>query len=201
MAELRLELSKEEQRYADYLKYLQSLAAPESPLPTSISNKGKHHASILMGALLYHTETRLRMYCTGLTPTILHGNEDDSTAYWRVFQDFFQNRVANFGNNTIKIIVQSRKWENDLPFNVLKKSIQQYPGKIEVRVENSQSKKIVNKYWGKDESINFSVFDNTAYRLEYEPGQHIAIASFNDVKVCNELITVFDDMFRVADKF
>ena len=201
MAELKLELSKEEQKYQDYFEYLKDLAATEPPQTTLISNKGEHHASILLGALLCHTERGLKMYCTGLTPTILHKEGENSTAYWTVFQDFFNNKVGQFKDDQIKILVQSKEWENCAPFKIVKESIKKYPKKIEIKVENAKSKCIVKNYWGKDESINFSIYDGKAYRLEYEPKQHKAIASFNDKKISKELTDVFDEMFKVADEY
>lgn len=204
MAELNLELSKEEQKLEGFLNYLKELAAPDPPQATLISNKGHLHASILLGALLCHTEHSLKMYCTGLTPAILHGDEEGEentgTAYWKVFQDFFNTRVGQL-DGQIKILVQSKEWENCPPFKIVIASMLKYPQKIEVKVENVESRKVVTKYWGKNESINFSIYDGKAYRLEYEPKPHIAIASFNDEKMSKELTGVFDDMFKVADKY
>lgn len=201
MAELNLILSKEEQKFQEYLNYLKILAEPTPPKATLISNKGERHASILMGALLNHTEKCLKMYCTGLTPTILHGEGEECTAYWRVFIDFFEKTVDHFGNGSVQILVQSKAWENYPPFEVVKNAMKQYPNKIEIKVENSKSREIVNNYWGKDDSINFSIYDKNAYRLEYEPSKHKAIASFFDPRISNELTLVFDKMFVLADKY
>lgn len=203
MAELNLELSKEENKLVEYLNYLKELAKNDPPKATLISNKGELHASILLGSLLYLTKNKLKMYCTGLTPSLLHGNEgnDDSTAYWKVFQEFFNNRVGNFKDDHIEILVQSKQWENDPPFEVVRKSMREHPQKIKVKVENENSRKVVRDYWGKNESINFSIYDDNAYRLEYEPKQHIAIASLYDKKMNQELTNVFDNMYKVADEY
>lgn len=200
MAELNLTLSKEELKFQEYLNYLKELAAPNPPKSTLISNKGEHHASILMGALLCHTEHNLRMYCMGLTPTILHdgGEANDSTAYWNEFKSFFSNKVNQL-DGKIQILVQKKDWENCEPFNIVRESCQKHQGKIEIKVENTSSREVVNTYWGKDDPINFSIYDNVAYRLEFDPEQHKAIASFNDSVISTELSSVFDKMFEKAD--
>ena len=202
MAELDLVLSKEEQKFQEYLNYLKELAAPTPPKTTLISNKGEHHASILMGALMCHTEHSLKMYCMGLTPTILHAGEDEneSTAYWTVFQNFFNRGIEQIDGN-VQIIVQKTDWEKCRPFEIVRESLQHHQGKIKIKVENDLSREVVNSYWGKKEAINFSIYDDVAYRLEYEPEQHKAIASFNDRAISKELSSVFDKMFAVADNY
>ena len=64
------------------------------------------------------------------------------------------------------------------------------------------SKNILDDYWGKDKKpIDFSVYDEIAYRLEYDPEQFKALASFHNKDISSELTSVFDNMFDVASPF
>ncbi len=205
-AKLEKQEEKDLQYYREYLDGL----AKKNPVSSEIfSNKGKVHASILMATLLINTEHRLDMYCQGLRPGILCGKDENDEdgyrgAYWKAFKDFFNTSIKSgaFGKESVRILIQDEQWINNMPFKVVGKALRDNvtKDKVIVKIISSQARDLIEQSLGKKENTNynFSIYDDNAFRLEYEPDDYLAIGSFNDPSWCNLLREMFNYAFSNA---
>lgn len=208
---IKVKLEKSEERALQYyLDYLIGLANKKSV--EIFSNKGEAHASILMATLLANTEKSVSMYCQGLRPGILSGENDEDPkgwngAYWAEFKKFFDKTIksAAFGSNSVRLLIQSENWLKNQPFKIVAKSLQdnETKDKIKVKIIKPENRDMIEnllgKKNGKNINYNFSVFDNKAFRLEYDPDEYRAIGSFDDVAWCNLLNNLFEKAYKQAD--
>lgn len=203
-------LEKQEEKDLQYYReYLDGLAK-KNPVSSEIfTNKGKVHASILMATLLINTEHRLDMYCQGLRPGILCGRDENDEdgyrgAYWKAFKDFFNTSIKSneFKERSVRILIQDDQWINNMPFKEVGKALRDDITKDKVIVKHilPQARDLIEKSLGKkeDTNYNFSIYDDRAFRLEYEPNEYLAIGSFNDPSWCNLLREMFDYAFNSA---
>lgn len=211
-------VTSEEQEYEYYRDYLNGLAQ-SNPVSTEIfNNSGEIHASILMATLLANTEKKLNMYCQGLRPGILCGmNEGDGMGlegtYWQTFRSFFNEKISknNFGENSVRILIQKVDWVDYQPFKVVRSALKSCNTgkckKIVVKLIEKENEKKIESLLGNiknndkesDESdYNFSVYDDKAFRLEYEPNKYRAIGSFNCESWSSQLNGIFDKAFSSA---
>ena len=196
MAEIKsIELvTKAEKSLEPYKKYLEKFARKEDF--GIITNEGKDHASILMATLLANTDTSIKMYCTGLEPDLL---ENYNGAYWKEFQDFFNNNAKKTVN--VEILIQDDTWfkNKTAPFVTLKNA-KTAGFNISVRQINVSDIQEINTSLGfKDyDNVNFSIFDDKAYRIEYDTRNFKAYSDFDDEKRCVELSGIFDEAFEKA---
>lgn len=205
-------VKREEEEISDYLDYLNNLAkeSREGKSGETFYNKGEAHASLLMAKLLANTEKSLRMYCTGLRPGILCGkNEGDGEgfegAYWKTFKDFFsKTNLAKFKRGSIKILIQRKDWIRNRPFAIVREAQKCYPDIIEIKWIRHNSIGWISKLLRGNGSClgknNFSVFDNRAYRIEYDQNNYLATGSFNDLEMCRQLSYIFDREFKRASQ-
>lgn len=199
-------LNEEEKKLSSYKEYLEDLAINNNN--GVIFNAGKAHASILMATLLANTCKSLKMYCTGLRPDILDGFQG---SYWDVFQKFFERIDSeHFKKNSIQILLQEddrieemkKNPDKITPFSILKKATKKFPNIIVIKKIKADGKKKIEDDLGglpqvkSDYNINFSVFDNKAFRLEYMPKEYKAIGSFDNVDWCKRLSCCFDGVFN-----
>lgn len=202
-------IKEEETKLGSYQAYLDSLAQGTSISSEIFTNKGKAHASILMATLLANTEHDVKMYCQGLSPGILCGaKEKDGTgfegAYWSEFKRFFSETLKSdsFGPNSVKILIQKQDWINNQPFQIISQALQSQKtqGKIIVKQISSESKSEIERVLGNsgNNEYNFAIFDNIAYRLEYNPNDYQANGSFNNPSWCAILNSLFDYAFKSA---
>lgn len=210
------ELKKEsEKALKSYQVYLDGLAQKDPVSSEIFTNKGKEHASILMATLLANTEHSLDMYCQGLRPGILCGKQEGDGegfegAYWQEFKKFFDETITSeqFKENSIRILIQNEQWLENAPFQKISSALrnEKTSKKITVKVikdedklqiENSLGKKVASNY-------NFSIYDEKAFRLEYEPDVYQAIGSFNSPSWCELLSNMFrhsyDDATDITNK-
>lgn len=187
-------VTEAEKSLESYKKYLEKLARKEDD--GTISNEGKDHASILMATLLANTDKSIKMYCTGLKPDLL---ENYNGAYWKEFQDFFNNDAKKTVN--VEILIQDDTWcsQNTPPFQKLKNA-KANGFLISVRQIDPSDIQGINTSLGfkSDDNVNFSIFDGKAYRLEYDVLEYKAISDFDNEKTCTELSNAFDAAFEKA---
>lgn len=200
-----------EKKILYYQKYLNELAQ-RVPTPSSelFRNTDAPFASILMATLLANTEKSMDMYCQGLRPGILCGKDENDSegfcgSYWKIFEKFFSETIKSksFGDGSIRILIQRRDWFTNKPFQVIKNALgnSDMNNKILVRQIREDARKHIENLLGKkndDTNYNFSIFDNKAFRLEYDPDRFKAIGSFNDTTWCNLLKGMFDYAFSTA---
>ncbi|MBR4919095.1 MAG: hypothetical protein IKZ56_13245 [Bacteroidales bacterium] len=192
-----------------YQNYLDGLAQ-KNPVSSEIfSNKGIDHASILMATLLANTDHSMDMYCQGLRPGILCGEQEgDNTgaegAYWYEFKKFFQERIQSddFTNDSIRILIQKKNWIKNAPFRLIREVLANpdLSKKIQVRIISDEARTSIEKALGEDSDVNynFSIYDGKAFRLEYEPDNYRALGSFNSPSWCSLLLKLFDNAFNTA---
>lgn len=196
MAEIKsIELvTKAEKSLESYKEYLEKFAQKVNF--GIIANEGKDHASILLATLLANTDKTIKMYCTGLEPDLL---ENYNGAYWKEFQDFFNNDTKKTVN--VEILIQDATWCNQTtpPFQKLKDA-KAKGFLISVRQINPSDIQEINTSLGfKDyDNVNFSIFDDKAYRIEYDTRNFKAYSDFDDEKRCVELSGIFDEAFEKA---
>lgn len=172
-------------------------------------NDGKRFASLLMATLLQNTHESLKMYCTGLRPGILCGKKEGDGrgyegAYWDAFKNFFSDKNEIFkknGTNKIQILIQTKKWLHYMPFKKVAKCMENHPGYIQVRHIRKNGIAHLFDYLNIDKGgkNNFAIFDDKAYRIEYNPDRFFAEGSFYDPKMCKYLGGIFDYEFENAD--
>lgn len=200
---------EDETNLKSYQDYLTGLAQQEPVSSEIFTNQGKGHASILMATLLSNTEHSLDMYCQGLRPGILCGRKEGDGegyegAYWDEFKNFFREKITSkeFANNSIRILIQSEKWLENAPFKEVSDALkkEETRDKISVRVIRKDDKEWIEDSLGKKASINynFSIYDNKAFRLEYEPDEYHAIGSFNSPSWCDLLSRMFIRSYDAA---
>lgn len=198
---------KEEQDLTYYQEYLDGLAQRDPVSSEVFTNKGRAHASILMATLLANTEHNLDMYCQGLRPGILCGKSEEDPegykgAYWAQFQEFFTNTIKSdaFEKESVRILIQDKQWIGNMPFKIIGKALQNEitKSKIRVKVISTEARNLIEESLGKKENTNynFSIYDNKAFRLEYEPNEYLAIGSFNDSSWCKLLGEMFNYAFE-----
>lgn len=204
------ELKKEEEKaLKPYQEYLNGLAQKDPVSSEIFTNKGKEHASILMATLLANTEHNLDMYCQGLRPGILCGRQEGDGegfegAYWEEFKKFFSETISspNFADNSIRILIQNEQWLEYAPFQKVAEALRNgtTKNKITVKVIKPEDKRQIEESLGKKDSINynFSIYDNKAFRLEYEPDEYQAIGSFNSPSWCELLSNMFQHSYEAA---
>ena len=197
---------KELKLYQDYLDGL----AQKNPVSSEVfSNKGVEHASILMATLLANTDRQISMYCQGLRPGILCGkHEGDGNgyegSYWFEFKKFFKERIKSdsFTKGSIRILIQKKDWIGNAPFRIIIDALvdPKLAEKIQVKLISNEARKNIEKVLGEDKDVNynFSIYDNIAFRLEYEPDNYRALGSFNSPLWCSMLLELFDDAFKTA---
>ena len=205
-----VELINGKEREIDFYRtYLDNIAQGKSISSEIFSNRGKAHASILMATLLANTESSLKLYCRGLTPGILCGKrEGDGTgfegAYWVEFKRFFEETIKpdTFKDNSIQILLQEKTYLNNQPILKIQNALSDdaTKNKIKIKIISSESKENIEKCLGNqnNENYNFAIFDNKAFRLEYNPDNYQAIASFNNPSWCIILTKLFDSAFSNA---
>lgn len=195
----------EEKQSSDYIEYLNNKVKNRIKNKGDLFyNEGKTYASLLMATLLSNTHDSLKMYCTGLRPGILCGkHEGDGLgyegAYWEAFKEFFTEYNINNFKGKIQILIQTKKWLHNLPFKKVFECKRKCPGKIEIGW--IRKKGIGNLFaplnycrgLGKN---NFAIFDERAYRIEYDPDRFLANGSFYDPKMCSFLAGIFDEEFK-----
>lgn len=203
----------EEKNAISYLNYLnEKIEKRESNEGDLFWNDGKTFASLLMATLLSNTHHSLKMYCTGLRPGILCGKKEGDGkgfegAYWEVFKTFFTrsniDKIETVNNiPPIQILIQTDRWKDNLPFKRVFDCQNQCPGKIEIkRIKKSGIQKMFG--WLNNTNTigknNFAIFDNHAYRIEYDPDRFLANGSFYDKNMCKYLGIIFDKEFANSD--
>ena len=207
--ELKQEKEKELESYHSYLNGL----ASQDPTSSDIfSNKGVAHASILMATLMANTDHKIDMYCTGLRPGILCGRDENDPdgfkgAYWEEFKKFFSETIKSVGfkDNSIRILIQEDDWINNAPFRLIGNALRDdnTKNKIKVKIISEESKQQIENVLGKPDkdniNYNFSIFDEKAFRLEYEADSYRALGSFNSSSWSRMLSKLFQDAFDKAD--
>ena len=204
-------IKKEEQEICFYQTYLDNLAQGDSVSSEIFRNKGKAHASILMGTLLANTESSLKLYCRGLTPGILCGKEEKDGdgfegVYWEEFKLFFKDTIKSsaFEEDSVQILIQEDTFLGNQPFMRVREAMQnpELKNKISVRKITADSKAQIDDFLGnkKGEKYNFAIFDGKAFRLEYDPDTYQAIGSFHSLSWCKLLGTLFDTAFEQAEQ-
>ena len=202
-------IKEEEFQLKDYQSFLDKLAHQNPVSSDIISNKNTAHASILMATLLANTEYSMSMYCTGLRPDLLCGKEEGDGngfegAYWAEFKHFFGDVIKDtkFGPNSIKILIQSTEWINNAPFKIIGQALNNTDtaGKIQVRLIAQSMKEQIEDLLGKQEgyNYNFAIFDNKAFRLEFDAENYQALASFNSESWSKFLSKLFEEAFGNA---
>ncbi len=177
-----------EQELKDYQAFLAQLLKNNSS--EIFTNGGKKHASILMEMLLQNTKDRIRMFATGLKPELI-----TSEPYINEFRKLFtpENSVSN-----IQILVEVDDYINDEPFKIVRDAINSKINKhIEVKKITEEDNAIIGEELGYS-PCNFSVFDETKFRLEYDPKAYKAFGSFNHGEWSKKLISLFDEVFARA---
>ena len=205
---------EEEDAIKNYRNYLESLVKDASP--DIFLNKGTAHASVLMATLLKNTHKSVKMYCAGLRPGILCGKEEGANGdekkvgfqgvYWTEFKRLFEKRIedSSFGKNSVKSLIQSDEYLQNMPFKKIKESAarnNEIKNKIEVKRITDSDRAYVKYVLSSikcNGDYNFSVFDNTMFRLEYDIDQYKAIGSFNDPSWCKILNALFDVVYESA---
>ncbi len=195
-----------------YQAYLDDLANQKPTSSDIFSNKGIAHASILMATLMANTEHKMDMYCTGLRPGILCGKDDNDEsgfrgAYWIEFKKFFLETIKSpdYGENSIRILIQKDDWIENAPFRVVGNALRDSitANKIQVRIITEESKVEIENFLGKPDNdkinYNFAIYDDKAFRLEYEADSYRALGSFNSSSWCNLLSSMFEKAFEKAN--
>ena len=203
---------KEELDLASYQSYLYRLASQDPTSSDIFSNKGLAHASILMATLMANTEHKIDMYCTGLRPGILCGRDENDPngfkgAYWEEFKKFFSEtiRSKDFPENSIRILIQRDDWIDNAPLRLVGNALRDNStrNKIKVKIITPESKQQIENALGKPDNdnvnYNFSIFDDKAFRLEYEADTYRALGSFNSSSWSKMLSKMFEDAFEKAN--
>lgn len=196
-------INEKEHAIKYYQAFLDRLAQGDTISSEIFTNRGEAHASILMATLLANTTKKLKLYCRGLSPGILCGKtEGDGNgfegAYWNEFKSFFKDR-KKYESIQVEILIQNTKWLYNMPFNIISEAIK--TSKIQVKKIKDDSKKRIESLLGNanGENYNFAIFDEKAFRLEYNPNNYQAMGSFHNPSWCRLLTYLFDEAFQKAD--
>lgn len=179
-----------EKSLQDYKAYLERLLKNKSE--TIFTNSGKEHASILMSMLVSNTDRQVRMYATGLKPELI-----TTSPYFEEFKRLFTD---NRSINSVKILVETTDYIKERPFQIVQNALIENKDnnnsskQIEVRRITEECKNIIKRTLDLS-SCNFAVFDDNMFRLEYEPTQYKAFASFNHLEMSSKLSELFDTAF------
>lgn len=168
----------------EYQDYLNELAQSQSDV--IFNNGDKWHASILMATMFRNTKSYIRMYSTGLRPQLI-----EMEPYFSVFRTFFEDQENKV---SIDILVETEDSIKNQPFIIVRGAMANKQN-IRVRQIRPQDKSSLNKTLG-FERCNLSVFDETKFRLEYDPDGFKAIASFNQPEWAGKLSDLFDNAFN-----
>ena len=203
-------IKEEEFQLKDYQSFLDKLAHQNPVSSDIISNKNPAHASILMATLLANTEHSMRMYCTGLRPALLCGKKEGDGqgfegAYWEEFKNFFNKTIKNkdFKSNSIKILIQQNNWIENAPFRIVSEALKNKDtkNKMQVKLITPAWKEKIEETLGKQNgyNYNFAIFDEKAFRLEFDAENYQALASFNNKTWSDILLGLFEKAFENAN--
>jgi hypothetical protein len=151
-----------------------------------IHNVGVEHASIVLGNIFSSSEKIVRVFSGKMS------NEVTSNKY---YLQHLKNYIYQT-NGHIKILLNDSA-EPDEESEAIS-FIKNLPDEIRNRVEIRYSTESV--YLGDDKSkkIHFATGDKSIFRIETDPSNHKAYASFNNSEVTADLIRVFDDLFHTS---
>ena len=197
--------TEKERKSVEYLSYLGKMFKDREQHEGELFyNSEDVFASLLMAALLKNTNHSLKMYCTGLRPGILCGRREGDGlgyegAYWEAFKDFFSEKnIRKFSPGSIKILIQTDRYKSYLPFRKVFKCMENCPGIIEVKLIRKNGIRDLFRFLntgglGKN---NFAIFDDKAYRIEYDMDKYLSSGSFYDPEKCKILREMFDKEFK-----
>lgn len=173
----------------EYRAYLEHLAKEKSQI--LFSNGGKEYAAILMSILLNNTQESICMFCEGFKPDLI--TEPD---YWEAL-----TKYVNATNKTLKVLVNSTDYINAKPLRLLFEAIKKSPGdnRIQIKIISKEGREIIRKQFN-GELNNFAVFDDSMYRLEYNPTEYKAFGSFNRPEESKMLKKLFNEAFDKSRK-
>lgn len=171
----------------EYQKYLEDLVQQDSN--EIFTNAGLRHASILMSTLVKNTKSSVKMYATGLNPRLI-----TSEPYYTEFCQLF----SNLGERKIEIMVETRDFVHEQPFQLVFAAQHQPSTAIEIKLIHNDDKAKINKELNLDQ-CNFSIFDAKMFRLEYDPSAYKAFGSFNHIDWSKKLTDLFDEAFMHGD--
>lgn len=139
--------------------------------PDIITNKDRHHAAILISTLFKKADREV----------IVFSRQLDGDFYT---QEDVKSQILEAAKRgvDIRILVQESVEAKDLVRDLLK---EQWKGKVTVHLCKPGS-------LGAASSINFTVVDGKAYRLEKNRDNHEAFACANDPKTAQKIIKVFE---------
>lgn len=165
----------------DYREYLERLVKEKS---TDIFTNGDvSHASILMSVLFDNTKNNILMFCNGLNPKLTKEEPYNSS---------FKNYIKNGGK--LSLLIETSEYQDEDMFKFLK---EYESSNIQIKQIQGEDKMILFENL-KSKHCNFSVFDDTMIRFEYDPENYAAFGSFNLHEMANTLSGIFNAAFDNA---
>lgn len=176
-----------------YEDYLDGLIKSNKP-GELFTNGGIEHASILMSKLFSQTKNEVRMFCEGFKPNLI-----TTEPYYTSLRKYIESEDGK----SIKVLVETDEYINEESFRYLQtqQKEKEKDGKenlVQIRKIKPENKEKIFKEMN-TEHYNFSVFDESMFRLEYDPDKYKAIGSFNDPERAKILKKLFDLLFEEAD--
>lgn len=149
----------------------------------TFNNSRLDHAAIIMAKILDNTKSKVRIYDTSITGDIA----DQHKMFGESLEKFLKN------GKKFMLIVKYSEWSSSKIYQQLLEYSSKYTQQIFVNSIESENIKIPV-----DKDVNFMVNDTHGYRLELANSiisNRDAICNFNNKKVSNKLIEIFDNLF------
>lgn len=148
-----------------------------------VPNGLPQHASVLLETMFKHATAEMRIYTGELNEAVFG-------------QPAMISAVASFLSKpyaSMKILLQKEKddsWVDSHPLIQAISKIQAPHGRTEIRCAQG--------VYATEAANHFAVMDNDAYRYELDHGACKAVANFNEPRVAEQLLSVFDKAFDLA---
>ena len=145
--------------YKDYIKYV-----AENRKNEMVYNSSAEHAIVVLSELIKNAKHYVHIVCKNMDPAVTNDE-----CYLEAVESFLENESSK--ELSILLTDSYNSSQKSEIFELLKR----YPKKVVVR---SLENKI--QITSKDRPINWTVSDDTAYRIEIDIDNCIAVGNFND---------------------
>ena len=152
------------------------------------TNKGKHHAEIVVANLIKTAEKELLIYSGSLNKDVANNSYLVKTL----------NQFLESGKK-LRLIVDSLPPEQERSEALKQILVSENNPLRDVRIKEDIDQSFANKLsdmFSDKQAHHFMVADGRAYRLEIDAEEYKAICNFNDEKIASTLKNLIDQYFK-----
>lgn len=151
-----------------------------------VVNSGPEHAAQLIGAIVRHSNKRVRVFANDM-------NGDISDAKGSTLVEDFKSAIAR--DVRIEVMLKGVPDSSSKLIEVLRDGVLSKPGNVIVKMAPEP---FVTRMISDDVANYFTLGDDCRFRREFDPVRHLASGNMNDPTEVTMLGKVFDSYFAEA---